>query len=314
MLRSIQGDLEYLSNELRMPDFNGNSPCWFDSVSRIPGGPNPMTDVSLQVSWMCTIISAAEGVLVPPSSHPIFGIVGASCWHCPGDLMHSGDLGVVQYLTGSILEELCDEWPGPLTQQGRTEHVWRAIKSKYDENQTSNRLGILKKEMFSRRDDFPCLKAKAAESRALLFTLKDICSDINDRSDRDEHRIRCLRGLCTVYSIFKQADLFLSAEDSKSALENYDVFLLHYHWLLKRSLSQGFRRYGLYFKFHNMWHIVEASRWLNPCSTWCYDFEDFQRQVVAAGRACVAGSPMVIIGNKVLQNLLLVLELQARSF
>ena len=314
VLWSIQGDLEYLSNELHMPHFNAVRPCSFCAVSRAPGDPSPLTDCSLAASWKGTIVSPAEGVFVPISTHPIFSITGASRWHCPGDLMHTGDLGVVQYLIGSILEELADEWPGPLTSIGKVDQIYRAIRSKYDDRQTSNRLSTLKREMFSRRHDFPLLRAKAAESRALLFAVRDICADVFDCSDRDEHRLRCVSALCNVYEILQSGDVIMNSVASQNALNSYEVFLLHYHWLLKRSLCNGIRRYGFYFKFHNMWHILEAARWINPCHTWCYDFEGFMHNVVAAGRACVAGSSMEIIGSKILQNFLLVFELEARSY
>ena len=152
--------------------------------------------------------------------------------------MHTGDLGVVQYLAGSVLDELSEEWPGPLTQIGKVDQVWRAIKGKYDVCGTGNRLSHLKREMFLRKDDFPSLKAKAAESRALLFVLQAICDDLHDGSDRDQHRSRCLHCICEVYTIFQREDIFLSGDDHASALRLYETFLLHYHWLLKKVLVE----------------------------------------------------------------------------
>ena len=76
VLWSIQGDLEYLSNELKLPHFNGKKPCWLDEVSRVPGDPHPLTDCSLTASWKGTIVSTAEGILVPVSDHPCFLLLG----------------------------------------------------------------------------------------------------------------------------------------------------------------------------------------------------------------------------------------------
>ena len=190
---------------------------------------------------------------MPVSDHQIFSITGASHWHCPGDLMHSGDLGVVQYLTASVLDELCEEWPGPLTAQGKADHLWRAIRSQYAEKRTSNRLSILKKEMWERRNDVPCLRAKAAESRALLEVLRDMCLQLHDRSDRDEHRARCMIAICEVYAIFTEGDIFLKEAESRAALCHYETFLLQYQTLLlKMSLYLGARRYGFYFKLNKL--------------------------------------------------------------
>ena len=252
--------------------------------------------------------------MVPISEHPIFSIICANRWMAPGDLMHSGDLGVAAYLAGSILEELCEEVPGPTSDIGKVHEVWLAIRSGYEAAGTTNRLSRLERSMFSRKDDFPCFKGKAGETRSLLFILRDICRQWADGSDWHEHRQRCLDCLCGMYSVFMSATMFLTREESRDALSLYDTFLVHYNWLLKRSLTKGQRRYGVYFKFHHLWHIAHQSRWLNPSHTWCYEFEDFMAQVVAAGRACVAGSSMEIIGNKVLQPFLLVLQIEARSF
>ena len=45
---------------------------------------------------------------------------------------------------------------------------------------------------------------------------------------------------------------------------------------------------------------------------WAYEPEDFMRVMVTAARSCVAGTAMPLVGNKVLQNFLLVSELTMR--
>ena len=92
-------------------------------------------------------------------------------------------------------------------------------------------------------------------------------------------------------------------------MAHYELFVLHDNWLLKFALSNNDRRYGIYFKFHALWHIADHAKWLNPCHIWRYEFEDSMGQMVGAAKACLAGTPMHAIGTKVLQNYLLVLEL-----
>ena len=70
-----------------------------------------------------------------------------------------------------------------------------------------------------------------------------------------------------MYSIFMSADMFLTDDEHAAAVSCYDAFLLHYNWMLKASLTKGVLRYGFYFKFHNLWHIVQQSKWINPAST-----------------------------------------------
>ena len=102
----VWGGVDYLCNELQLPNINAMRPYFIDAISRAPGVPHPLTNCSLAASWKSTIVSPAEGILVLVSSHPTLSIAGACRWHCPGDLMHDGDVGVVQYFVGSILEEL----------------------------------------------------------------------------------------------------------------------------------------------------------------------------------------------------------------
>ena len=309
----ITGDLEYLGNELNYPHFNSLSPCWFCGVSRMPATVYPMTDFSMNPAWKQTIVPFGEGCMVPVTDHAVSKLVGVTRFHTPGDLMHSGDLGVVQYLAGSVLAELLEEGPWVGREQDRLDQLWCAIRAAYGQTGCSNRLSLLKKEMFLRADDFPCLSAKAAESRSLLGVLRRICHEHHEGSDRDEHRLRALDHLCAMYSAYANGGMFLEPQVAETALHNFELFLLHYNWLLKFSLSKGVRRYGIYFKFHAMWHIADHAKWMNPCHTWCYDFEDFMAQMVGAAKACIAGSPMHLIGSKVLQNYLLVLELTLKA-
>ena len=308
----ITGDLEFLGNELQMPHFNSGKPCWLCGACRQEGSPDMITDLSTNAHWKATLWQPGEGGFSPCSEHPIMSIPGVSRFSVPGDLMHTGDLGVLGYFLGSILAELLVDGPFTGPQAAQLKVIWRLVQDKYQELGVTNRLTNLTKEMFLRQGDFPVLKAKAAESRALLFVLESVCEDLDDGSDRDQHRLRALRSLAEMYRIFMAGPLVIPQHDADRALQCLEYFWGHYSWLLKRALSQGFRLYGLYFKFHALWHIVDHSRFINPKRVWCYEFEDFMHVVVTAAKACIAGSPMKIIGNKVLENWLLVFHLFLR--
>ena len=62
-------------------------------------------------------------------------------------------------------------------------------------------------------------------------------------------------------------------------------------------------------KHHMLWHIAHMARWINPRAHWCYDFEDFVGDVIVSAKSCIAGTPMTLIGSKVMQFVLLVLQL-----
>ena len=52
------------------------------------------------------------------------------------------------------------------------------------------------------------------------------------------------------------------------------------------------------------------SRSLNPKVPWCYEFEDFVGTIIRAARGCMSGTPLHLVGHKVLANYLLVLQMR----
>ena len=96
-------------------------------------------------------------------------------------------------------------------------------------------------------------------------------------------------------------------------VRDYDAFLAHYDWLCRRALSAGFLFYNIVGKLHMLWHIVWHARYLNPVSHWEYEFEDFVGCMITSAQACMRGTPLHMVGTKVLQNYLLVLSLRVSS-
>ena len=71
--------------------------------------------------------------------------------------------------------------------------------------------------------------------------------------------------------------------------------------------------YPVKFKMHELYNFVEQARYQNPTFVWNYEFEDFMNNVIIMAKSAMPGSPMCIIGNKVLTNFYLVLELRLRD-
>ena len=115
-----------------------------------------------------------------------------------------------------------------------------------------------------------------------------------------------------MYLIFKKGEMFLTTDESDKALENIDTFLEHYSWLVHYSIGRGVLNYAIVTKTHMLWHIAHLSRYLNTRFCWTYQFEDFMNTMVVAAKACIAGSSMHVVGNKVMQNYTLVLDLMLR--
>ena len=306
----VTGDLEFLGNELRMPHFNSQAPCWLCPVHRMIGSLYPITDCRKDAPWKYQLFPD-DDTSPFTQGHPVGDIKGITRFHIPGDLMHSGDLGICAYLVGSVMTELvfAGPWHGSLAE--RLNSLWSEIRVVYAVRDSKNRLSNLTLTMFYHGDERAAVfTGKAAECRSLLYVIRDICMTIPTHTTVDQSRLRCLQLFCEIYDCCFQHGLHIPHEDAVHMLHNYDEFLLHYNLLCKDALARGFLCYSIVTKLHMMWHIVFHARWLNPRFIWAYEFEDFVGAIINTAKACMAGTPLRLVGPKVMQNFLLVLNLR----
>ena len=306
---SLTGDLEFYSNDLGLPNHGSLEPCWLCACSRRVDTSHPWTDLRDPASWEETIVETEEGIFTEFTRHAVGQLRGLTRFHLCGDFMHTSDLGVAQVMSGSILHELVFEGGLRGARDSRVEQVFRMIKAEYDTMSATSRLGSLTFNMFCRKDQWANLSSKAAESQQLLYALQFVLRRVHDNSDHHEHRIRCLSALLRIYNCFKDGGMFLPRENAEAALVDLRCMYSHWQWLLLRSVARGVLNWAVMPKLHYLFHIVYHSRYLNPRFTWTYEWEDHMRSVVMSAKACMAGSPMHIIGNKVVQNSRLALEL-----
>ena len=305
------GDLDWLCNHLGYPHFNSNHPCWFDDVSRDQDTEYPMTDLSRGANWKTTLLDDEAGCC-PCTDHVIGTIVGFTRYHTPGDLMHTGCLGVLSWFLGGVCWELVYDGPFAGGEDERCKALFDLIRGQYAMLGTESRLTTLKTTMF-KGDGFSGLKAKAAVTQHLLFALHGVCQQVSEGTDRDLHRLAAFHYLTSMYTIFKNGDMFLERAEAERALECVDAFYEHYAWLLQYNLEKARLNYPIVPKLHMLWHIAYLSRFLNPVKTWAYEWEDFMNTLVTAAKACLAGSQMKLVGNKVMHHFFLVLDLRVRA-
>ena len=196
--------LEFLANDLGLPHFNSLEPCWFDAASRREDTIYPITDLRHNAAWEATLIGAEEGVHSCVTDHPINNLIGFTRFHICGDLMHTGCLGVVQTMMGSVLWELTFDGPFRGSQDHRVEQIWGLIKKHYDLLSTPTRLGGLTVSHFSERGAWSSLRAKAAQSQHLLFCMPYVLREVHDGSPHHEHRLRAVTALVRIYRAFSR--------------------------------------------------------------------------------------------------------------
>ena len=106
------------------------------SVARTEGTVFPITDLSRKANWRKTVLHPCEGISAPLTSHPVARLRAFTRYQCPGDLMHTGDLGVLQYVLAGVLCELLDSerYSGAL--KARADELWKDIVAVYVKLQT----------------------------------------------------------------------------------------------------------------------------------------------------------------------------------
>ena len=310
---AIAGDLEYLSVELGFPHFNSNNPCWFCPASRDALAPHSISDMARDASWKNHLANPVVDVFSPVTGHPIHTLKNFTRFLAPGDLMHTGPLGVAAWFLGSALWELCFDGPWGGTVEERLEELWQSIVSEYDAQGTRHRLTMIVLGLFYHGPNkFTCFTGKASEALALLYVLRELCADVSTGSQRDTHRLVCFESLCHIFTTVKKSGHTIARFDAEAMLKSCERFLAHYNWLAVYSLRRSRMNYHVVTKTHMLWHICYHARYLNPRVTWCFEFEDYVGVMIRCAKSCMAGSPLFIVGRKCLENSLLLLQMRLR--
>ena len=105
-----------------------------------------------------------------------------------------------------------------------------------------------------------------------------------------------------------------SDEEAEYVLQEYDNFLLHYNHIATLCMGAGVFNFNMTTKFHELWHILYLGRFLSPRMVWCYSFEDFIGKIKRSAQACVCGTPMQKIPEKVVDNYLRALSIQLEQW
>ena len=311
----ITGDSDWFGNYLNWPQHSTlENPCWACPANRV----NPacsVSDCSVDAPFKTMLhgIDDDDSANPPVSTHPIMMIIGLIRACCHGDWQHEVDLGVLAYYLGSVLQEfLLNCYRGTLAE--RVQLLWCDIHEKYLDMKVESRLSNLTLQMFYNPTGFPLLHAKASESAALLHVLHDMSFALKRPGHfRDEVRHRGLSNLVICDNLIRKGGVFFNTAEAERLLAATDAFMLCQNWLLKDSLRMEVCLYHWSIKMHFMWHTAYMARFGNPRLLWCYGFEAWMGSVVTSAKACVAGTAQTLLGNKVLENSLLVMEIELRE-
>ena len=259
----IQGDLEWFSNSLGLNLHPAaTNPCCFDASNRTT---RPFLDLSRNAAWLETVYAPPQPA---PNEHPIWRAPGASLFAVTIDEMHTEDVGVILEYIGSVLWTFVYDSELEGNPDARMRTIWGRIRDLYAEKAVRTRLVNLTLSMFTEqrapRRAYPTLSAHAAEARALLPLIVQMCSDLNTGSARDALRLHC--GLCLVRfnATLHAAGRFLTTEEHTRATEYLWGFLGDYAQLAEMHASRGLLLFKVINKHHHMVHLCQQSLFCKP--------------------------------------------------
>ena len=210
---------------------------------------------------------------------PLFDIIGFSIECIALDVMHVMDLGVSQYLVGSVLRELMESNFCGSTQMNvaarrfdNLKAIRRRLTLYYQDHErsrgTMSAIGRLTLPMLGSMK-VPHLKSKAAECRNLVPLTVMLCAENPGLGGDGAFHLRtCCRELDSFYAVMKAEPRHMSQMGLRQLQRHIGSFLVHW------------KAYGghLVFKHHAAWHLAErAARHGNPKYYWTYADEQENR-------------------------------------
>ena len=264
-------------------------------------GPRSFRDTSASAGWRPTMIDTRTFIKTTLSAGKFLSVV----FQWPGfqtlglvliqaDLMHTGCLGVVQYVCGNILYELFLELGGVYSNPLQTmcileTYIRQASKAVGLKQSALSHLtiGMIKAE--GRKA--PKLKAKAAESRHVLKCVCHILETHHQpKTPYEELRYNCVKNLANFYDELCGWKPGISNTDATKYAHRHLIMYTELGRIhLKKADWQdnGWFMYRWYPKRHLFCHVVEdqIKSCDNPRDHWCYGDESFIGEMVTVAES-----------------------------
>eukprot|EP00969_Alexandrium_andersonii_P104124 4595633-Alexandrium_andersonii.AAC.1 len=164
-------------------------------------------------------------------------------------MMHTKDLGVYSELCGSLLWSFVYDSDLEGNAQQKLDRVWTRIRALYDDLKVDVRMSNLSLQMFtdprSPYTAFPSLSAHAAECRALVRVLVQICTGLNKGTARDMSRLQCGLAFLRFDEILHTAGMFLTQAEHTRAMDSLCAAMALYSGLTQHYSQRGIKCFNL---------------------------------------------------------------------
>ena len=321
---SIQGDLEFCSNVLKLPHWQNKFPCHECDAQRpvhkgirCPDGKS--VKLLREEDQNYVFVSPQQALLEKRSSHPLFSIEGVSTALVRGDSLHIlYSRGVASHLAGSLLHYLA-YYDGTKRQKvnpsQRINTMFSRIKQLYAETKVTSRLTNLRLSMVTDpskpHKNFACLEAKAGETKHFLPCLLQLIKEaLPEEVPIHETMIGCLSAFIEIQDLYDEIGMFPSAAEYGKACSLAKRFFDSYHDLNKWALLKGRKLFNVTHKFHSFKHLLVNSRFLNFRAHCNFKAEHFVGQISVLSHSCSFGVKTSKLCSKVNLKYRFLLHLQ----
>ena len=300
-LYTLKQDLEHLAGEYHLADYRTNSPCELCPCTRAKNDwENNFHNFNDDALWMTKVFTAAEWNASHDSPHYLLQEAHMTCLNVEPDEAHILHLGVSQYCLGSVLWQLCyscESLDGEA--DANCEVVWQGVREVYREQRTSTQMGnLLIKSFVSPQkwsDEYPRLRAKAAETKDIVYPIFRVWERFRSLRDPDHDRVSLmLRALVDLQAILHDSR-HLPILPIAHALKFRDLvrgFLKDYALLANSADREKASLYSLVPKHHWLWHLADRALFINPRRSCCLLDEDYVGKIKLVVASCAFGTPL----------------------
>ena len=319
VLWSLVGDLEYLTQILKLPHYSSKSgPC---SLCKCTGDSSAMSwkDCRLTAPWVQAQWKPHEWHMWEgKSSCPLFQqLPGLSAVAVCYDFMHCKYLGTDMVFLASCLWLLCYKILPDASPLANLQACWTKISAVYKEEKISDRYrGMSKLSIFERKKGGPKLKGRASQVASLAVPMFHLWVENMDAANPLHKKIKTWlkMNMLTEKNLKENAEVLALGPEASSKFKTMSFAMAQLHRDLAQSfLDEQVTLFSDIPKIHTWLHSVLASDVLSPRLSWCFRQEDYMSVQRTLARSCCRGLKGPQVTAKVISKVRIAMHLHLSS-
>ena len=280
ILWSLVGDLEYMTQLLKLPHYSSkSSPC---ALCRCKGdrSANSWRDCRLDAAWLNTQWTpSAWRAWENRSSCNLFKFLpGLTACATSYDFMHSKYLGTDMVFLASCLWLLCHRIL-PSSPLENLKACWEKVSHVYKQKRILERYrGWNKLSVFQRKKGGPKLKGRAAQVAALAEPMLELWQNFMDPADLAHRQIKTWlkMNVLTEKLLKDNAEYLAVCDEDYPNFKKWSFAMAQLHLSLEQNYAgEETTLFSGIPKIHSWLHTVLHSNFCNPRLTWCFRQEDY---------------------------------------